>query len=150
MSPMPIVTLSNGIRVGNFSSNHPFEFEDGTILPACKSDRFVAGAAAPQESAESRRTDSGIDYEEVTLTPRVTLLCQEMLEDTYEQCYGTVPGDGPDVAPVCDLVIIPRMLMEAVQWFRNHVAVDDGIWPFLVVIKRRGRGGPICIDRFCV
>lgn len=29
-----IVTLSNGKRVSNFSSPHPFEFEDGSILPA--------------------------------------------------------------------------------------------------------------------
>jgi len=31
---MEIVTLSNGLRVGNFSSPHPFEFEDGIVLPA--------------------------------------------------------------------------------------------------------------------
>lgn len=29
-----IVTLSNGKRVANFSSPHPFEFEDGNVLPA--------------------------------------------------------------------------------------------------------------------
>jgi hypothetical protein len=29
-----IVTLSNNKRVANFSSPHPFTFEDGTILPA--------------------------------------------------------------------------------------------------------------------
>jgi hypothetical protein len=29
-----IRTLSNGKRVANFSSPHPFEFEDGTIVPA--------------------------------------------------------------------------------------------------------------------
>lgn len=29
-----IVTLSNGKRVANFSSPHPFSFIDGTVLPA--------------------------------------------------------------------------------------------------------------------
>ena len=29
-----IITLSNGKRVGNFSSPHEFVFEDGNILPA--------------------------------------------------------------------------------------------------------------------
>ena len=29
-----IVTLKNGLRVGNFSSPHDFTFDDGTILPA--------------------------------------------------------------------------------------------------------------------
>lgn len=31
----PAVTLSNGLRVANFSSPHPFHFVDGTVLPAC-------------------------------------------------------------------------------------------------------------------
>lgn len=29
-----IITLSNGLRVANFSSPHPFTFTDGSILPA--------------------------------------------------------------------------------------------------------------------
>jgi hypothetical protein len=29
-----IITLSNGKRVANFSSPHPFRFEDGSVLPA--------------------------------------------------------------------------------------------------------------------
>lgn len=29
-----IITLSNGKKVGNFSSPHPFTFEDGSVLPA--------------------------------------------------------------------------------------------------------------------
>lgn len=33
-----IVTLSNGKKVANFSSPHPFTFEDGTILPAVSND----------------------------------------------------------------------------------------------------------------
>jgi len=31
---MEIITLSNGKKVANFSSPHPFTFEDGTVLPA--------------------------------------------------------------------------------------------------------------------
>ena len=31
---MTIITLSNGKKVGNFSSPHPFTFEDGSVLPA--------------------------------------------------------------------------------------------------------------------
>jgi len=42
MDDMPIVTLSNGLRVANFSSPHPFTFVDGTILPACSNDRARA------------------------------------------------------------------------------------------------------------
>lgn len=35
---MTIITLSNGKKVGNFSSPHPFVFEDGSILPAVSND----------------------------------------------------------------------------------------------------------------
>ena len=35
----PAVTLSNGVRVANFSSPHPFNFVDGSVLPACDNER---------------------------------------------------------------------------------------------------------------
>lgn len=34
-----IVKLTNGLRVGNFSSPHDFVFEDGTVLPAVSDDK---------------------------------------------------------------------------------------------------------------
>lgn len=36
---MPTVVLSSGLCVANFSSPHPFNFVDGTILEACSSER---------------------------------------------------------------------------------------------------------------
>lgn len=39
LSPAPVVTLTTGVRVANFSSGHTFEFNDGTSLPACAPDR---------------------------------------------------------------------------------------------------------------
>lgn len=30
-----IITLSNGLKVANFSSPHEFKFEDGSLLPEC-------------------------------------------------------------------------------------------------------------------
>lgn len=38
----PAVTLSNGLRVANFSSPHPFNFVDGSMLPACDEARSRA------------------------------------------------------------------------------------------------------------
>ena len=35
----PVVTMTNGLRIGNFSSPHPFTFDDGTVLPACSAER---------------------------------------------------------------------------------------------------------------
>jgi len=31
----PVVTLTNGVVVANFSSPHEFKFVDGSVLPAC-------------------------------------------------------------------------------------------------------------------
>lgn len=39
---MPHVTLKNGLKVANFSSPHPFTFEDGTVLEACSPERARA------------------------------------------------------------------------------------------------------------
>jgi hypothetical protein len=35
MEDVPVITLSNGLRIANFSSPHAFNFIDGSILPAC-------------------------------------------------------------------------------------------------------------------
>jgi hypothetical protein len=36
---MPVIILKNGLRVGNFSSPHGFEFSTGEFLPSCTPDR---------------------------------------------------------------------------------------------------------------
>jgi hypothetical protein len=38
---VPVVTLSNGLRVANFSSPHAFTFVDGSVLPACSKERAL-------------------------------------------------------------------------------------------------------------
>lgn len=35
---MQVITLTNGKKVANFSSPHPFTFTDGTVLPAVSDD----------------------------------------------------------------------------------------------------------------
>ena len=39
----PTAILSNGVGVANFSSPHPFNFTDGTVLDRCDSERVAAG-----------------------------------------------------------------------------------------------------------
>ena len=39
---MKTATLSNGIKVGNFSSPHPFNFVDGIVIDRCEPDRVMA------------------------------------------------------------------------------------------------------------
>lgn len=38
----PAITLTNRLRVANFSSPHPFHFEDGVVLEACDEARSRA------------------------------------------------------------------------------------------------------------
>ncbi len=42
MDKYTTATLSNGIRIANFSSNHPFKFVDGTELKPCADNRCKA------------------------------------------------------------------------------------------------------------
>ena len=39
---MTTAILKSGIKVGNFSSAHPFTFDDGTVLGACTAERCKA------------------------------------------------------------------------------------------------------------
>lgn len=57
---VPIVTLSNGIRVANFSSPHDFKFVDGSVLPACTEQR------ARKMALESREVENENPYAPVT------------------------------------------------------------------------------------
>lgn len=36
---VPVITLTNGLRIANFSSPHPFTFVSGEVLPACSPER---------------------------------------------------------------------------------------------------------------
>jgi len=42
MENCPIVKLTNGLKVANFSSPHPFYFEDGSVLNECSAERSNA------------------------------------------------------------------------------------------------------------
>src|SRR5687768_14816921 len=57
---MTIITLSNGKKVGNFSSPHPFTFEDGSVLPAVSNEEamrlkvhFIESSIMDHEGDES-------------------------------------------------------------------------------------------------
>lgn len=76
---VPVVRLSNGVVVANFSSPHSFEFTDGTILPACSLERANLLALDSQE-IEMTNGDGQIHFVDIVLnwgmseTVRVELL----------------------------------------------------------------------------
>lgn len=62
----PTVTLANGIRVGNFSSPHPFIFDDGTTLDACHADRARALMLEQRETEHAWRVND-VDITDIQL-----------------------------------------------------------------------------------
>jgi hypothetical protein len=93
----PTTTLSNGLRVANFSSSHEFHFVDGSVLPACSPERATWLMMVPVEvvapSPCGRWTDIVISFE------------------LSSQCLAQlmIIEDDPDV----DLVIAPRIVKDA-------------------------------------
>ena len=63
MDPMPITTLTTGLRVGNFSSPHPFRFTDGSELPACSPERANGCMLNSHEVETDRGLWTDIDLE---------------------------------------------------------------------------------------
>lgn len=64
----PIVTLTNGKKVANFSSPHEFRFTDGTVLPAHDAD---TANALKIEFIETELNDKGDIMLEFELTEKV-------------------------------------------------------------------------------
>lgn len=60
---MQIVTLSNGKRVANFSSPHPFTFTDGTVLPAVNNDKSELLKIIFHEVIENEKGDVSLSFE---------------------------------------------------------------------------------------
>jgi hypothetical protein len=66
VEPMPTVILKNGLRVGNHSSPHEFQFDDGSVLPACSPERADHYKLIPLErnepSPSGRWTDIDLEF----------------------------------------------------------------------------------------
>jgi len=72
---VPVVTLTNGVRVANFSSPHLFTFTDGVKLPACSKERALHLMLESHER-ESPGIKGTIDLE---LTFEMSLAVEEAL-----------------------------------------------------------------------
>lgn len=126
---MPIVTLTNGLRVANFSSPHPFQFVDGSELPACSPHRSreMMLEAIEREDPHpvlSSVTDIRLDWR---LPER---MCEEL--DTF--------AGRTDI----DVVLVPLPVMVAIK----KAARAPGKCRVIRVADRISK--KIHIDRFCV
>ena len=138
---LPIVKLSNGLRVANFCSPHIFEFEDGSVLGQRSQEWANRVKANIEDTVIEER--HGINLIAVSIT------CSgaAMLELKSLAMKGTDDFE---------LLILPLMMCQALAripvpqiraWFGDKT---DDIMSKIVSIRRVGRGGPTSIDKFCV
>jgi hypothetical protein len=130
ISPAPVVVLSNGLRVANFSSPHPFNFTDGTICPSCEGDRVKAGSLDREDVESPFPGLPGI----TAVIPKFKLNVQLREELRALQ-----------IDPGVDVVLVPFPVLEAIR--------EDGLYGELTksaticVADRLTKA--IFIDRFC-
>lgn len=137
ISAAPVVTLTNGLRVANFSSPHPFQFEDGTVLPACSPDRVAAGALERKDEERPWAFWDRTDI--VAVTPKFSLSRQvwELLTDL-------------EVDNHVDIVIIPLPVLEALRESRKDgMSLLDHLTKVGTICVKDRQTKTIYINRFC-
>ena len=123
---MPMITLTNGLRIANFSSPHPFNFEDGSVLPACDPERVKRGSLDVTEE-EFCGIKSTID---IKITFSISESVAEMLEEAQSS--------------EADVVLVPFPVLNAMR--------DEGrnLGKFRVVRIKDRQTKEVHIDRFCI
>lgn len=92
-------TLTNGVRVANFSSPHPFKFTDGTELPACSPER---AKSLELNLREVKTPHTSLPISDVSLEPTLTPnVREELIRMT--------------AVPEIDIIVVPLMLLDAVR-----------------------------------
>jgi len=97
----PVVTLKNGLRVANFSSPHPFTFDDGSVLPACPESTVLSGTLDTKEDIIVT-VINGIHVNNVALKFKLSHTCLVMLSFIV---------DRKDI----DIVLVPLPVLECVK-----------------------------------
>lgn len=99
MESAPVVTLSSGVRVANFSSPHPFQFDDGSVLPGCSPERANALMLHAEEVESPTRLAGVLDIE----------LLFMMSDAVRDELGRLVIRDDSDV------ILVPLPVMHAVK-----------------------------------
>lgn len=140
----PIVTLSNGLRVGNFSSPHSFEFEDGTILPACSNERAEDMKVEFIQSIACKSDGRQVSDKYTTL--RLSFLIPDKLRNAI---MDTLFESKHEPDPQYDILIVPLVMLNAMEHdhaFRDRIIES----PFRVIRMVSRTDKRVCIDKFCV
>jgi hypothetical protein len=128
---MPTVVLSNGLKVGNFSSPHPFNFEDGSILQPCGKDRVEHGKL----HAEEKEIEGIKGTTDIELSFKFSDGVVEMLDEAEES----------DV----DIYLVPLPVMQCIK--NVNPKHRKTYFPKARVIRVKDRQTKeIFIDKFCI
>jgi len=137
-----IVTLSNGLRVANFSSNHPFTFVDGTVLPAV-SDELCASL-----SMESKEIIYDINYlyndnhySSIILSFFPSKEVHDAIAYWRRQWY---------LECSVDVVIVPLPVISMMRNVMNLKDADIFDSPFRTIRVADRLTKKIFIDKFCI
>jgi len=128
---MPVVTLQNGLQVGNFSSPHPFLFVDGTSLEACSDERARALMLHAEEvTTNGVALPGGGHVQDIDLEFRLSEEVRVALEEAQ--------------AADCDVVLVPFPVIRAMK----EAGMEIGKCRVIRVADRVTKA--IFTDRFCV
>lgn len=138
ISAAPVVLLSNGLRVANFSSPHPFNFEDGSVLEACQPDRVAAGALEREEETRPwgfwDRDDIVAVVPKFSLSVPVWELLLELEKDN-----------------AVDIVLVPYPVLEALRnaHRENGKSLLEEVSKVGTICVKDRQTKAIYINRFC-
>jgi hypothetical protein len=137
----PVVTLKNGLRVANFSSPHPFTFDDGTVLDACPKSTVLGGILDSNE-IEYKQQRNGVEFTDIDLSFKLSDSCKVMLDFVCRR---------PDV----DIVLVPLPVLQCLQNLPlvpgpQHQFINRCLLKCRVVRVRDRISKVIYSNRFCI
>lgn len=131
---VPTATLSNGLRVANFSSPHPFTFSDGTVLDACSAER---ARELMLDHVESEFEKSKLINDEFSTWIDIKL--EFKLSPAVDAEIGRLQQD-----ETIDLIIVPLPVMAAIKSDHNFATKCR-------VVRVKDRVTKVIHhDRFCI
>lgn len=128
---LPEITLRNGLRVINYSSPHPFIFDDGSELPACSPERAREASLTPTEQVVW--DENGVQT--ITLGFDIPSKMLKELEALSQLGDRTI-------------VLVPLPVLTALKELWGKGRVQNS--PFRAVRMADRVNKIVCSDKFCV
>ena len=154
MDNMPVITLSSGVRVANFSSPHAFTFDDGSVLPSCSKERSKAGMlrAVEKEEAKNGWVDIDLNFE---MSEKIAEMLIRSIQQSKDEKIDVV------VVPYAVLTAwkgeygdaVSALLLEAAKKVLGEQDACYGRWwepvPFRTIRMADRITKTCCHDKFC-